>query len=185
MEENDGQNRTPKSPPDDQPKAKKYRPRRWMRAFLSVLSDTGIVRTACEAAKIARSAAYEAREKDGIFAQAWDDAREMAADLLVEEARRRAYIGDLEPVGFHKGVPGAYVRRYSDTLLIFLIKGARPNEYRDNVKAEIEGNLGLHVIEAPMKLGRDEWTQAAQNYREQRPASQGGTSGPSERDNPE
>ena len=51
--------------------------------------------------------------------------------MLEREARRRAVEGVEEPVGFYKGEPSAYVRKYSDTLLIFLMKGARPDKYRD------------------------------------------------------
>jgi hypothetical protein len=58
-------------------------------------------------------------------------AKEMAADRLEEEAWRRAVDGVEEPVGFYRGEPGAYVRRYSDTLLIFLLKGLRPEKYRE------------------------------------------------------
>lgn len=45
---------------------------------------------------------------------------------------RRAYHGVEKPVT----VAGKreIIREYSDTLLIFLLKGARSNKYRDNVR---------------------------------------------------
>ena len=60
-----------------------------------------------------------------------DHAREGAADTLEAEARRRAIEGVEEPV-FHKGEQVGTLRKYSDVLLIFLLKGARPERYRDN-----------------------------------------------------
>jgi hypothetical protein len=42
------------------------------------------------------------------------------------------------------------VREYSDTLLIFLLKGARPQKYRDNVRQEVSGPNGAPLI--PTKI---------------------------------
>ncbi len=44
-----------------------------------------------------------------------------------------------EPVGWYKGVPGGTVRRYSDVLLMFLLKALRPEKYRERV--EVRGSL--------------------------------------------
>ena len=50
---------------------------------------------------------------------------------------RRAYLGVEKPVT----VAGKreVIREYSDTLLIFLLKGARPQKYRDNIRQEVTG----------------------------------------------
>ena len=47
-----------------------------------------------------------------------------------DEAVRRAHDGVDEPV-FYQGKACGVVRKYSDTLLIFLLKGRRPEKYRD------------------------------------------------------
>ncbi len=122
------------------------------RKFLETLCETANVRLACQSASLSRSAVYHWRKSDSLFAEAWAEAMEIAADVLEAEARRRAYEGVEEPVGFYKGEPSATVRRYSDTLLIFLLKAARPEKYRDNLTAEIGGALGLHVERVPMHL---------------------------------
>ena len=62
---------------------------------------------------------------------------ENAADLLEEEARRRAHDGVDEPVWF-QGVQCGTVRKYSDTLLIFLLKGAKPDKYRERSSVVVE-----------------------------------------------
>lgn len=66
-------------------------------------------------------------------------AKPLAAHHLEAEAVRRAHEGVLEPVGWYKGEPGGYIRRYSDVLLIFLLKGAFPDKYKD--RTEIRGAL--------------------------------------------
>lgn len=102
----------------------------WCRAFLAMLSETGNISDACRKARIDRSAAYKRRAADQSFAEKWDDALDAAADVLEAEARRRAHDGVLEPV-FYQGYEVGQVRRYSDTLLIFLLKGARPEKFRE------------------------------------------------------
>lgn len=106
--------------------------RDWIGGFLAVLRDTGNVRAAAQAAQVDRSTPYKLRGADPAFAASWEEAMDDAADVLEAEARRRATIGVDEPV-FYQGVPVGSVRRYSDTLLIFLLKGARPQTYRERV----------------------------------------------------
>jgi len=73
-----------------------------------------------------------AANRDPAFAAAWEDAEEVAADRLEDEARRRAVEGVAEPlvsggklVRDDDGQP-IMVRRYSDNLLLALIKARRP-----------------------------------------------------------
>lgn len=114
--------------------------------FLALLRDTGgNVTKACESAGIGRRSAYEWREADPEFAAEWDEAVEAGTEELEEEARRRAFSGVDEPV-FYQGEVCGEVRKYSDTLLIFLLKGRRPEKYRENIKAELGGPDGGPVI---------------------------------------
>ncbi len=39
-----------------------------------------------------------------------------------------------KPVGWYKGKPGGTVRLYSDVLLMYLLKGLRPEKYRERVE---------------------------------------------------
>lgn len=129
----------------------------WKDAFLSALRETGVVRSACEAAKIGRQTAYDLRYADNGFAAEWDSAMQDAADLLEVEAIRRARTGVREPVIYQgkpcgvwvnesgevvsENTPGAKlvplsVTKYSDALLMFLLKGARPEKYREAQQAD-------------------------------------------------
>ena len=87
--------------------------RQWEKAFLAALENTGSVTAAAEAADISRVRAYELRKLDPAFATLWDQALETGADLLTDEARRRAFAG-------------------SDVLLMFLLKGLQPQKWRES-----------------------------------------------------
>ena len=117
------------------------------KAFLAAFRKTGNVRLACEAAEVGRSSHYRWLETDAAYEEAFELAKEDAADILEAEAKRRAIEGVLEPVGFYKGEPGGHVRRYSDTLLIFLLKGLRPEVYRERVEVRgLLANLDLNLL---------------------------------------
>ena len=110
--------------------------------FLDALADTCNVRHACSVADIARSSAYLWRQEDAEFAKRWDKAVEIGAEALEDEAVRRAREGWEEPIYYH-GTACGTVRKYSDTLLIFLLKGAKPEKYRENAKIEVAGSLNV------------------------------------------
>ena len=64
-----------------------------------------------------------------------------------KEAYRRAVLGVAEPV-YQGGELVGTVQRYSDRLLEFLIRGRRPQTYRDNTRLEVTGaNGGKTMVE--------------------------------------
>ena len=108
--------------------------------FLKALSDTGSVSAAVAVAGTSRTRVYELRKADPAFASAWEDAEEIAADRLEEETRRRAVEGTEEPlvsagklVRDDSGQP-IMVRRYSDNLLLALMKAHRPPRRERSVR---------------------------------------------------
>ena len=109
--------------------------------FLAALAATCNVTRACEAAGLGRRTAYEWRESDPEFAARWENARRIGAEALEDECMRRATEGVEEPV-FFQGVECGTVRRYSDTLAIFLLKGAMPEKYREKASMELTGANG-------------------------------------------
>jgi hypothetical protein len=118
-----GLNRTPKK---KRKGARRRSPRsagEWKPVFLATLAESGIVRDCCRLAGVARSVAYETRDRDPEFAAAWADALEDACDGLAATARARA----LES---------------SDTLLIFLLKSHKPEVYGDRFRHEHSGADG-------------------------------------------
>lgn len=116
------------------------------RAFLAALAETGNITRAAELSGVDRSTHYDwlASDESGDYAAAVADAEQQAADRMETEARRRAVEGWDEPVyqgGEHVGT----VRKYSDTLLIFLLKGARPEKYRERFEHTGKGGGPLQV----------------------------------------
>lgn len=125
------------------------RARTWEKGFLAVLAESGNVRAACDAAKVSRQVAYAYRADNEAFAAAWALALEEAADLLEQEARRRAYEGWDEPV--YGKLEGKFagegrigvVRKYSDSLMQFLLKGAKPEVYRERTDVRHSGKIDV------------------------------------------
>ena len=109
--------------------------------FLAALAATCNVTRACEAAGLGRRTAYQWRDADPEFAARWENARRIGAEALEDECMRRATEGVEEPV-FFQGVECGTVRKYSDTLAIFLLKGAMPEKYREKASMELTGASG-------------------------------------------
>jgi hypothetical protein len=94
----------------------------WRPAFLENVRSSGNVSLAAAAAGVDRSTAYAAASHDPAFAADWAMAADEAVDGLEAEARRRALAG-------------------SDQLLMFLLRGLRPERYRretPDIRREIE-----------------------------------------------
>lgn len=111
--------------------------------FLQALADTGSVTAAIGVASTSRTRVYELRKADPTFAAAWQEAEEIATDRLEDEARRRAVEGVAEPlvsggklVRDDDGQPIA-VRRYSDNLLLALLKAHRPPRRERSVRFQL------------------------------------------------
>jgi hypothetical protein len=103
--------------------------------FLKELAQRGIVLDACAVAGVARPTVYEWRGADPEFAKAWEDALEIAADVLEREAWRRAVEGVDKPligrVGKDKDGVITTVKEYSDTLMGRLLGARRPEKFRE------------------------------------------------------
>lgn len=117
-------------------KAKAKTPRKprkeWKARFLERYAKTGNVSQAAKLCGIGRRTIYDARDTDPAFAEAMDDALEVALDELERVAWKRA-----------KGYTKAG-RHYepSDRLLIFLLSNKRPDEYAQRSRVELSGPGG-------------------------------------------
>src|SRR5205809_104871 len=106
--------------------------------FLTTLAATGNVSVAVALAGTSRTRVYQLRRADAAFAERWEEAEQIAADRLEQEAWRRAVEGVQEPlvsagkiVRDDDGQPIA-IRRYSDQLLVALLRAHRPARFRDH-----------------------------------------------------
>jgi hypothetical protein len=121
--------------------------------FLDLLSQGWSVTRACRAINVSRSGAYSYREQDPDFAAAWAEAWEAGGDYIEDEMLRRAVEGTLRPV-YQGGEEVGQIREYSDTLLIFALKGRRPEKYRERVQNDITSGgqpiqINTIVVEKP------------------------------------
>jgi hypothetical protein len=124
-------------------------------AFLAAYSQCGNITRAAEMAEIDRGTHYVWLKDDPEYPALFEAATQEAGDRLEQEARRRAVEGVAEPV-FYQGEICGTVQRYSDTLLIFLLKGAKPEKYADRAINENinKGDSTLTVVFAqPEKQG--------------------------------
>ena len=122
-------------------------PHKKKRAFLHAYAKSGTVKAAAEAVGLSRRMHYHWMKADPAYAAAFAEAQEQAADTIEAELVRRAVEGVEEPVHY-RGQRVDMVRKYSDVLLIFLLKGLRPEKYRDNYNPAVfkaGGNINVHL----------------------------------------
>lgn len=99
-------------------------------SFLAELRQHATIKRAAKTARIHHGTVYKYLAKDAEFRKQVDEALAIGSRALEQEAIRRAVDGVKEPV-FYQGEKVAAVTRYSDTLLIFMLKGLRPERYKD------------------------------------------------------
>ena len=87
-------------------------PKNWKPAFLEAYAESGNLKESAESVGVTRQAVYDAKKRSKVFAAEVAVAREHAADELEAVAIKRA-------------------KDHSDTLLIFLLKGLKPDTYAD------------------------------------------------------
>ena len=116
------------------------------------LGKHGNVTQAIKTAKAARGWVYGRRQRDRFFRDAFEASRACGIEVLKDEAHRRACKGIEEPV-FHQGEICGHVRKYSDALLMFLIKQADPS-YREHRKID-HGNADKRPFLFKMTLHPD------------------------------
>lgn len=130
------------------------------RTFLDILAKTGQVTEAAQAVGYTSTTyLHRLRAEDEDFAEQWDLALKAAGDFLKAEAWRRAHDGVLEP-DYYKGEIVGYTTKYSDQLLMFLIKQVDPS-YRDTGRGgDMSINFGVAVM--PMQAPDEgAWEQRA------------------------
>ena len=127
----------------------------WRPKFLAALRETGLVKDACKVAAVGRSTAYEERQRNEDFALAWHEVETETTEAMEREAVRRAHEGWEEPV-YQRGECVGHVRKFSDTLLIFMLKSRRPEVYREVHQHQHAGRVEhRHQLDLS-KLGPEE-----------------------------
>lgn len=146
------------------------------RAVLAAFRTTASVTRACKAAEVSRRQHYVWLAEDAEYRQAFEEAKPEAAQMLEDEAVRRAYRGYDEPITFQgsftypqkrdqegrllrdeQGAPileskPLCIRKHSDSLLMFLLRAWRPDKYRENFKGELSGPGGGPITITEQRL---------------------------------
>lgn len=131
-------------PPRKKPKPRVPKTLPWMQGFLSVLSECGSIKRACDASGIYQNSAYHAKKRNPEFSQKWDEAIVKASDDIEQEIRRRGLKGVKEDVYYQGQVVGQRIA-YSDNLLMFYAKGLMPEKYRDRISADINSKVSVDL----------------------------------------
>lgn len=101
--------------------------------FLEQYVIEGTISHAARKLKMSTNLHYDWLNSDPTYPERFKAAYRECAEMLEREARRRAIEGVNEPIGWYRGEPGGFVTKYSDVLLIFLLKGAMPDKYKDRI----------------------------------------------------
>ena len=112
--------------------------------FLEKYIDIGDITLTAKVTGIDRSTHYKWLEEDPEYQLNFAAADKQALDVLESEAYRRAVKGVNKPI-YYKGQRCGYVREYSDSLLIFLLKGNAPEKYRE--RHELVGANGKPLLD--------------------------------------
>jgi len=114
-------------------------------AFLAAWERFGTMSAACRETDVPRSLLYNTWLKEPTFAELAEGVKDRIADSLEQEAIRRGRDGWLEPV-FYKGDEVGEIRKFSDLLVIFMLKALRPDKYRERTNVQHEGTVVLEQV---------------------------------------
>lgn len=158
--------RCPRHPTDGRTLQQQQRDAR-QQAFLEAFGVVGNISDAASAAGVDRTQHYRWLD-DPEYAVAFEHARATAADRLEREAVRRAVVGVEEPI-YYKGQQVGTQLRYSDTLLMFLLNGWRPEVYTRQ-RTVVHAGAGFDAAGRPfasveVESGADALAEAFSSFR--------------------
>ena len=137
----------------------------WLRFFPLVTLYCGNVTKACREMNISITEVNQRKRQDPVFRKQLEEARQEGIDMAEDEVVRRAVDGIEKPVGFYKGVSTETETVYSDSLLMFMLKAAKPEKYAERSRNEnlnLNADLDKEQLEHARKLmmlklgGKDE-----------------------------
>jgi hypothetical protein len=103
----------------------KVKPKKELEKFVNYLEESGNITTSAKLSKISKRTVYYYKENDEDFRLEWESAMERWSDKMEGEAF--ALIN-------HQFVEKDY--KSNPALLIFLLKGAKPNKYQEHVQQD-------------------------------------------------
>jgi len=141
------------------------RTRKAQQSFLFYFRQHGNLTVACQQAKVDRRTPYRWYERNALgFRAAFDDAEQEAIEWIENELYRRAVTGVEESV-YQGGQMVGTIRKFSDLLLIFMLKARAPAKYRD--KFEGANLFATGAISNNLLLDKNEVASAIANMSEE------------------
>ena len=141
----------------------------WRPRFLAAFEEHITVSEACRVAGVSRRNVYDERARNADFDEAWKVVEERTTEAMEREGYRRAVEGWVEREEFvlnedGERVPTLVVRKWSDTLLIFLLKARRPGVYREQHRIELGGVDGAPIAAEILTVGAKEAADASHDF---------------------
>lgn len=112
--------------------------------FIEYMRKCGHIAHACEACGISRECYRKTYNKFPEFAKKVDEAKEFYIEAMEIEADKRARDGVDTPV-YYKGKRIDVKREYSDSLLMFRLKGLKPDMYRERSDVNMDTSVTIKV----------------------------------------
>ena len=121
--------------------------------YLGAIKKYGTLSAGCRLAACSPNTVYQWRSEDPEFSGLEQRARETHFDSLEEEALRRGRDGVNKPV-YQGGIKVGTIREYSDNLLSTMLRGGRPEKFRERmdlkhsggVKHDVTGNISIQRL---------------------------------------
>lgn len=113
--------------------------------FIELFMQTGHIGKTCQILGMVPRTLHHWKSKDPEFAAEFEMAERVALMLLEDAAVERAMYGIEKPV-YQGGKLAGYVREYSDTLLIVLLKARAPHKYKERFSGELTGPDGKPLL---------------------------------------
>jgi len=121
--------------------------------FLQYYALTGQIQKSAREIGISPATVRRVAKQDPAFKEAMEEAKQDFVEAMEREVVRRAVMGVDEPV-FQQGEQVGEVRKYSDALLMMLMKKLDPT-YKE--KHQIDVSLGGGILAVPAQEAEDEW----------------------------
>ena len=122
--------------------------------FEALVDSCGNITAACEASGVSRMWLYVEEKRNDEFAEKFREAQQMGLDALEDEARRRAAQG-IDRGIYYQGELVDTQKEYSDSLMALLLKGGKPEKYKDRVEHTGNPNapVSMEVGPTPLVMG--------------------------------
>lgn len=104
--------------------------------FFTKLGECGNVTEAAKGIDVSRVWLYRIKHIDPEITKRWEEAEKAGVKGLEDEAKRRAFIG-IDAPQYYKGERIEVIKKYSDLLLIFLLKAHDPEKYRERIDQKV------------------------------------------------